>query len=276
VSAGARHSVVRRSDGAVLAFGLNGSGQCTVPPIPAGLAYVDIAAGSDHSVARLSDGSLLAWGANGYGQCNVPALPNGVTYVEVAPGGFWTGPGGIGTLGHTVARRSDGVVVAWGDNTYGQCTVPPPPAGAVCVELDAGGPITFARYAFPGSATPVGAGCGGFGSPTLAIGSPHVGQVVLLALGGGTTGASGFLVGSPVPVAPLALGSGCSVEVDIAGAIAFVPVATNGAGSWFAGVLVPSDPAFAGLQGVLQVVLLGTGGPLGFDLSNGVAVVIGS
>jgi hypothetical protein len=55
-----------------------------------------------------------------------------------------------------------------------------------------------------------------------------------------------------------------------------VPVVTNAAGSWTAGVAVPPVPTLAGLQGVLQVVLLGTQGPLGFDLSNGVVFVIGS
>jgi hypothetical protein len=271
VSAGLYHSLVRRSDGAVLAFGANSAGQCAVPPIPAGLSCVELAAGSEHSVARLSDGSLLAWGSNAYGQCNVAPLPGGTTYVEIAAGGSGSSQGG-----HTVARRSDRSVVAWGDNTYGQSTVPAPPAGMVCVEIDAGGYCTIARYGFAPAATPIGSGCGGTGAPTLAIGPPHLGQPVFLALGGATPGASGFLVGSPVPLAPLPLGSGCTVQVDIATVAALVPLQTNGSGTWSAGILVPSNPAFAGTQGVLQVVLLGTAGPLGFDLSNGVVIVVGS
>ena len=43
---------------------------------------------------------------------NVPALPSGLTYVEIAAGGY-----------QTVARRSDGSVVAWGDNSSRQFTV---------------------------------------------------------------------------------------------------------------------------------------------------------
>ena len=66
-------------------------------------------------------------GTTAYGQCNVPALPAGLTYVEVAAGGA-----------HTVARRSDGSVVAWGDNDFGQCNVPALPAGLTYVEVAAG------------------------------------------------------------------------------------------------------------------------------------------
>ena len=53
-------------------------------------------------------------------------MPGGVTYVEIAAG-----------LGHGLARRSDGAVVAWGDNSSGQCNVPALPPGVRFVELDA-------------------------------------------------------------------------------------------------------------------------------------------
>ena len=119
--------MARRSDGSVVAWGHNPTGQCNVPALPAGLTYVEVAAGGWHTVARRSDGSVVAWGDNAYGQCNVPALPAGLTYVEVAAGGY-----------HTVARRSDGSVVAWGDNDYGQCNVPALPAGLTYVEIAAG------------------------------------------------------------------------------------------------------------------------------------------
>ena len=38
-----------------------------------------------------------------------------------------------------MARRSDSSVVAWGDNTYGQCNVPALPPGSSYVEVAAGG-----------------------------------------------------------------------------------------------------------------------------------------
>ena len=44
VAAGIDHSVARRSDGSVIAWGANELGQCLVPPLPAGVTYVQIAA----------------------------------------------------------------------------------------------------------------------------------------------------------------------------------------------------------------------------------------
>lgn len=62
VSAGDQHSLARRSDGVVVAWGSNGSGQCVVPNLPNGLHYVEVAGGSSHGLARRSDGSVVAWG----------------------------------------------------------------------------------------------------------------------------------------------------------------------------------------------------------------------
>jgi alpha-tubulin suppressor-like RCC1 family protein len=58
----------------------------------------------------------------------------GLSYVEVAAG-----------EDHVLARRSDGLVVAWGDNTYGQCNVPSPPPGLSYVEVAAGKQHAAAR-----------------------------------------------------------------------------------------------------------------------------------
>ncbi|HVS08805.1 MAG TPA: hypothetical protein VMS76_02950, partial [Planctomycetota bacterium] len=136
VAAGGEHTVARRSEGSVVAWGDNTYGQCNVPALPGGLTYVEVAAGWFHTVARRSDGSVVAWGWNNYGQCNVPALPSGLSYVEVAAGYF-----------HTVARRSDGSVVAWGSNTTSQCNVPALPSGLIHVEFAAAEWHTVARLA---------------------------------------------------------------------------------------------------------------------------------
>ena len=121
------HTCARLSDGTVVAWGNNLFLECNVPPLPAGLTYVEIAAGYWSSYARRSDGSVIAWGGGTYGATNVPALPAGITYVEISAGDWFA-----------VARRSDGAVVAFGDNVSGQCNVPALPAGLAYIEISTG------------------------------------------------------------------------------------------------------------------------------------------
>jgi hypothetical protein len=109
VAAGAFHSLAIRQIGTVAAWGRNFDGQCDVPST-LGVA-VDIAGGNAHSVALKSDGTVVCWGQNNLGQCSVPAGLAGVTDVEA------------GYL-HTLALRADGTVAAWGDNGFGQIAVP--------------------------------------------------------------------------------------------------------------------------------------------------------
>ena len=76
---------------------------------PEGADIVDLAQGAAGAVAIRADGTLLFRDA-----VVSPALPLGVTeVVAVAVGAH-----------HYVALRSDGSVVAWGDNAYGQTAVP--------------------------------------------------------------------------------------------------------------------------------------------------------
>ena len=117
-----------RSDGSLAVWGDNAYGQCNIPGLPGGLAYVEVAAAGYYCVAaRRNDGSVVAWGDNYYGQANVPALPAGAGYVQLAAG-----------HAHMLARRSDGAAVGWGWNYYGQCNVPPLPAGTTWVQVTAG------------------------------------------------------------------------------------------------------------------------------------------
>jgi hypothetical protein len=132
---GAWHSLARRSDGSVVAWGNNLAGQCDVPALPAGLSYVEVVAGTNHSIARRSDGSVVAWGNNLAVQCDVPALPAGLSYTEVAAGQLFS-----------VLRRSDDSIVSFGNNHLGQLDLPALPAGMRYVEVSASGDRTVARY----------------------------------------------------------------------------------------------------------------------------------
>ena len=214
-------------------------------------------------MARRSDGSVVAWGLNTNGQCNVPALPAGLTYVQVAAGDY-----------HTVARRSDGSVVAWGRNDTGQCNAPLLPSGMIYLEIAAASNYSVARYGLVGSGIVVGSSCG-FGTPKFDCSGPRIGQTAILVLSHARPNASGAVFGSGVPLAPYLLGSGCTVEVDLASAVPLFPVTTNGTGSWGTTVLVPPDPSLIGIQVALQIALFNSPASPGFDLSNGVIATVG-
>jgi alpha-tubulin suppressor-like RCC1 family protein len=137
VSAGGNHSLALCSDGSVAAWGSNSSGMLgnnsaldsSVPVavmtsgVLAGKTVVAVAAGGNHSLALCSDGTVVAWGNNGYGQLgntsttdsSVPVLISSLgvlankTVVAISAG-WW----------HSMALCSDGTVIAWGRNYYGE------------------------------------------------------------------------------------------------------------------------------------------------------------
>ncbi len=82
VAAGVGHSLGLKSDGAIVAWGSNGGGQCNVPA--PNEDFIAVAGGGGHSLGLKSDGTIVAWGYNGYGQCDVPA-PN-ADFIGVAGG----------------------------------------------------------------------------------------------------------------------------------------------------------------------------------------------
>ena len=101
IAAGASHSLALKADGTVVAWGLNTSGQTSVPgelKNVATAAVVAIAAGGSHSLALKADGTVVAWGANAYGQTNVQVglghivtIAGGLNH-SLADGNFITAP----------------------------------------------------------------------------------------------------------------------------------------------------------------------------------------
>jgi len=114
VSATNFHSLAQRGDFSIRAWGWNDDGQCNIPP---GLCEVldgGISAGTRHSAAIVLCGggaTVRCWGSNEAGACDVPA---GLTDVVAVAAAF----------DRTMALRSNGRVVAWGNNNLGQSTVP--------------------------------------------------------------------------------------------------------------------------------------------------------
>ena len=123
VAAGGAHSLALLNGGAVLAWGLNTSGQGSVPGTASGVT--GIAAGAAHNLACKGDGTLVAWGDNSYGQTTVPS---GITTATKVAAGEK----------HSLALLGDGSVRAWGDNTFGQTTLPGALSGGNVTAIAAG------------------------------------------------------------------------------------------------------------------------------------------
>ncbi len=125
VSAGYAHTVGLKTDGTVVAVGLNNYGQCNVG------GWTDIrqvSAGLVHTVGLKTDGMVVAMGASANGECNVGGWTD---IVQVSAGGD-----------HTVGLKTDGTVVAVGNNTFGRCEVSgwdlDPDVGVLSVDIDIG------------------------------------------------------------------------------------------------------------------------------------------
>ena len=117
----------------------------TTAGVLAGKTVASIAMGTVHTVARMADGSVVAWGFNNYGQLgdgtqtqrHVPVAVSasgalaGKTVAAVAAGGF-----------HSMVLCSDGTVVTWGNNGFGQLGNGNQTASSTPVAVNTAGPLS--------------------------------------------------------------------------------------------------------------------------------------
>jgi alpha-tubulin suppressor-like RCC1 family protein len=135
VCAGDGHSLALTSSGLTLSWGTNTSGQlgnndpgfmnqATRVIVPTGSNVIAIAAGGNHSMALTQEGTILGWGNDHDGELgndtvltnqSLPVMVrdqnNNVlnNIVAIAAG-----------VNHSLALKSDGTVLSWGDDYYGE------------------------------------------------------------------------------------------------------------------------------------------------------------
>ncbi|EPX64443.1 BNR repeat domain protein [Cystobacter fuscus DSM 2262] len=130
-AAGEAYTLIQRDDGSVWTWGANSGGQlgdgttayrlASAPvDFSNGMVVKRVAAGGSHALAVLSDKTLWAWGRNGDGQLGVGSTTSSFSPVKV-PGR--TGVEVVAMAASTfnsAAVLSDGKVLTWGYNAYGQ------------------------------------------------------------------------------------------------------------------------------------------------------------
>lgn len=133
VAGGGNHSLGLKSNGSIVAWGLNDRGQCDVPVPNAG--FLAVAAGWDHSLGLKAGGSIVAWGDNSYNQLDLPT-PNG-GFVAIEAGGWHS----LGIKGYPRADLDRDQDVDLEDfATLASCVKGPgatsPPLGCTLVQFD--------------------------------------------------------------------------------------------------------------------------------------------
>ncbi|HEX6895383.1 MAG TPA: choice-of-anchor D domain-containing protein [Bryobacteraceae bacterium] len=128
IAAGHLHTLALKGDGTVLAWGFSpnlGVGKANTPIgtiVTVTSDAIAIAAGSDHSLVLRADGAVVGWGEDGDGQVGDGSTGTAV-FFPIAVAGLGSGSGVIAIAAgetHSLALKSDGSVLAWGDNRTGE------------------------------------------------------------------------------------------------------------------------------------------------------------
>jgi alpha-tubulin suppressor-like RCC1 family protein len=146
IAAGSEHSLAIGSNGEIWCWGANGFGQLgsgtgSLQPIPVPVSNMTgataVTAGAQHSLAIRNDNTVWGWGDNLVGAIITPMA--GVTsYPYRAQITNLPAPG-VAALAagdrFTIACRSNGTVLGWGNNASGQIGAPLGPPGGPVVQV---------------------------------------------------------------------------------------------------------------------------------------------
>lgn len=133
IAAGAYHSLVRCSDGTVVAWGYNDEGELgddstttALEPVAvntagalAGKQVSSISAGQYHTLALCTDGTLVSWGYNKHGELGDNTVLSSKVPVAIGSSGALAGKVVVATAAgstHSMALCEDGTVATWGSN----------------------------------------------------------------------------------------------------------------------------------------------------------------
>ncbi len=238
VSAGQFHNLALCSDGTVAAWGNNvwgklGNNSNTDKNAPvaviatgalSGKTVVAVSAGGDHSLALCSDGTVMAWGSNQDGKLGNNGSSDSPVPVAVDTSGLLSGKVVAAVsagYNHSLALCSDGTLVAWGSNSYGQLGNNSTTSSPVAVAVDTSGALSGKTVVAISAGT----------SHSLALCSD--GTVAAWGYNGQGSLGDGTTTDSPVPVA-----------VDTSGVLSGNPVVAVSAGQYH-NVAVCADGSLA-------------------------------
>ncbi|XP_033957192.1 RCC1 and BTB domain-containing protein 1 isoform X1 [Pseudochaenichthys georgianus] len=132
VACGSHHSMALTQDGEVFAWGYNncgqiGSGSTANQPYPRkvtgclqGKIAIGISCGQTSSMALIDNGEVYGWGYNGNGQLGIGNNGNQLTPCRLSALQGLCMQQIVSGYSHCLALTDEGLLYAWGANTYGQ------------------------------------------------------------------------------------------------------------------------------------------------------------